>query len=367
MKIKKNLLLIVLIALLAFEFQSCKNEAPVQTGQPNPPTIPTGPALVSPVNESIVLEFNIPFTWQSFASASSYRFMISQDANFATGPLADTSGLTTTSYTTHNVAFATGIYYYWRVIASTPSGNSPWSVVWRYRIVLPPPPAPILSSPDSGAINQAYAPLFTWNAAPTADFYRIQVSASSNFSPVLFDSIRIYTTQLQLPGLYLTSNSHYFWRVNASNSQGLSNGPWSTTWNFTTINGPEANTIKGTITFVDTNFVFNFGFYVASAYTSWPPPVQPVSEDSVNIVKVGNVYQATYRLPRLANGNYVVAMNISNYISPVNIIEGIYGCDTVHLNYSQCPINPTRVTITNNFGVDNINFLSWADTTYKIY
>ena len=185
MKIKKNLLLIVLIALLAFEFQSCKNEAPVQTGQPNPPTIPTGPALVSPVNESIVLEFNIPFTWQSFASASSYRFMISQDANFATGPLADTSGLTTTSYTTHNVAFATGIYYYWRVIASTPSGNSPWSVVWRYRIVLPPPPAPILSSPDSGAINQAYAPLFTWNAAPTADFYRIQVSASAARSVML--------------------------------------------------------------------------------------------------------------------------------------------------------------------------------------
>lgn len=275
--------------------------------------------------------------------------------------------MTSTNYTSHAGLFATGIYYYWRVIASTPSGNSPWSTVWRYRIVLSPPPAPILTSPSNGAINQSYAPLFTWNAAPTADFYRLQIATSSNFSPILFDSNRINIPQLQLPGLYLAANSQYFWRVNASNSQGLSTGPWSSIWNFTTINGPEANTIKGTITFADTNFMFSFGFYVASAYSSWPPPVQPVSEDSVHIIKVGNVYQAAYRLPRLGNGNYVVAVNLSNYISPVNIIEGIYGCDTVHLNYSQCPLNPARVTITNNFGAENINFLSWADTTQKIF
>ncbi len=359
-----QILIISLTALLVL-LQSCKNQNTVQPPE-NPPAVPQGPALSTPGNETTIQTFDIQFSWQSYASASSYKLMVSMDANFATGAIIDTSGLTSTSITVHNVPFLTGIYYYWRVIAVTPEGNSPWSPVWRYRIVLLPPPAPQLSSPSNGAVNQSYTPLFEWNVTPTADFYRLQVAASSNFSPVLYDSNRIPVTQLLMPPMYLNPNLQYFWRVNASNSQGLSTGPWSSVWNFTTVNGPVPNSIKGVVTFVDTNFAAG-GSYYASAYTLWPPAGELSGQDSLIITKVGNVYQASYLIRRLYNGNYVVAVTYSNPLSPTGFIMGIYGCDTAHVNFSACPQNPQRVLIQNNYGRDTINYLTWADTTQRIF
>ena len=48
-------------------------------------------------------------------------------------------------------------------------------------------------------------------------------------------------------------------------------------------------------------------------------------------------------------------------------ILGIYGCDTVHVEYSNCPFNPEAVNVINGWGSENINFITWADTTKRIF
>lgn len=126
---------------------------------------------------------------------------------------------------------------------------------------------------------------------------------------------------------------------------------------------PEANTISGTVTFADTNFTFTGGYYDVAAFNSWPPMGAPSGDDSVSIVKNGNVYTATYKIKGLADGNYVIAMGWRPIAGGQSPVMGLYGCDTSH-NFSCVP---TNVSITNNNGVENINFICWADTSKKLF
>jgi hypothetical protein len=134
--------------------------------------------------------------------------------------------------------------------------------------------------------------------------------------------------------------------------------------------GPEANSVNGRITFADTNFLFTGGYYDVAAFTStpWPPQGPPSGNDSLVITKVGNIYQADYSIKGLSNGDYIVAVGWRPDIGGQSPVMGIYGCDTSHAsNNPGCVFNPTKVTITNNAGVANINILSWADTTKQIF
>lgn len=135
--------------------------------------------------------------------------------------------------------------------------------------------------------------------------------------------------------------------------------------------GPEANSISGTITFADTNFATSGGYYDISAFpsTGWPPMAGPTQNDSLVITKVGNTYQANYKLSNLPDGNYVLTTAwIRLPYNPANSTIGLgtYGCDTSR-SFSCIFGAPGTVAITNNRGVENINFLSWADTLKRIY
>ncbi|HCA42693.1 MAG TPA: hypothetical protein DEP28_05510 [Bacteroidetes bacterium] len=137
--------------------------------------------------------------------------------------------------------------------------------------------------------------------------------------------------------------------------------------------GPENNTISGEITFVDTNFITTGGKYNISAFpnpsvppTYWFGP--PTSFDTLVIFKESGVYKARYTLKSVSNGSYVVAVGFRKDTGGQSPIMGVYGCDTARSsNGSMCFLNPTRVNITDNAGVTGINFLSWADTTKKVY
>jgi hypothetical protein len=126
---------------------------------------------------------------------------------------------------------------------------------------------------------------------------------------------------------------------------------------------PEANTISGTVTFADTNFTFTGGYYDVAAFNSWPPSGAPTGDDSVTITKNGNVYTASYKIKGLANGSYVLAMGWRPIAGGQSPVMGLYGCDTSH-NFSCVP---TSVSITHNTGVENINFICWADTSKKLF
>ncbi len=74
------------------------------------------------------------------------------------------------------------------------------------------------------------------------------------------------------------------------------------------VTGPEANTISGTITFADTNFISSGGYYDLSAFTAWFPTGNPARSDSLKIIPVGNKYQANYKLTNVPNGTYFLTV-----------------------------------------------------------
>ncbi|HEY3250954.1 MAG TPA: hypothetical protein VGK25_07535 [Ignavibacteria bacterium] len=359
----RNLILILFIITF---FSGCKEDNVEPVTPPNNQE-PNSPVLITPSNGATVREQSPALDWEDFENAISYHVQASLDANINGTMLLDTtvisSGLT---IPVERTRIAVNIY--WRVQANL-QGNttSNWSSIWRFTIVLNPPPPPILVSPANGSLNIPFMPLFDWNQSNTAESYRLQVSRNSIFSQIVFDTSGVVPTEAQCPPGKLITGTQYFWRVNASNSNGLSISDWSATFNFTTVEGPIPSSISGRVTFVDTNFVQYPEFYMAAAYIYWPPNTgSPFGTDSLVIQHQGNLYFADYIIYDLPNLSYKIDVE-SVSLSASGTVLGIYGCDTIHIPFSSCPLDPADVTIQNYNGVGNINFLSWADTTKRIF
>ncbi len=368
-RIKSVIYFLLICAVTTVIIQSCKENAPVQTN-PNNNNGPSVPVLVYPSNQTSVPDLTPTLQWQAYTNAVSYRLQVSLDANFSGITLIDSSGITGTQFTIASNILSANTYFYWRVMASIPAGTSGWSLIWRFNVFFNAPAAPVLTSPPDNSSGVSFLPLFDWNDVPLAQYYRFQVSQSSSFSTIAFDTGSITISQLQCPLFILNTNTQYFWRVYASDNNGVTTGPWSAVWNFTTVPGPQPNSISGRITFADTNFLSPPRFYFATVYSPsfWPPNGQPVAFDTLHIHKEGKVYVSDYKLKRLYNGSYYVCAQPNDILSLVSHqVLGIYGCDTAHVQYSTCPFNPVQVTITNNNGIENINFISWADTTNRIF
>ncbi len=360
-----KLLITVLIFLLA-GMQGCKEEEVVEPA-PEGNQNPQGPALISPPNGATLEDFTPILDWEDFTGAASYRVQLSLDANFSGIMVMDSSGLTLSQITIPQGLLSTSSYYYWRVNASTSGGVSPWSAVWRFHIILQPPSAPELISPPNGSVNLPFTPVLDWSDPASTEFFRLQIGTTQAFSTIIFDTNRVLVSQLQIRQYVLFPNTQYFWRVNASNSGGVSTSPWSAVWSFSTMDGPEPNSVSGTITFVDTNFVTAPDYYAAGAFESWPPVSVPAYFDSLSITLIGGLYKANYKITRVPSGIFYIAAYTVSQLPFEYKILGIYGCDTVHVTYSSCPLNPTGVEIIQNWGVEDINFLSWADTTQRIF
>lgn len=140
--------------------------------------------------------------------------------------------------------------------------------------------------------------------------------------------------------------------------------------------GPDAKTINGKVTFVDTNFILNGGTYLISAYpsTGWPPTAGPSAYDTIKVTRTNNVLNLNYnyKLKDLNPGEYVVSVGFRKTSGGQSPIMGIYGCDTLRAIYPggvTCLFSPSKkATIgSENQGTAGIDFLSWSDTTKKIY
>ncbi|HMQ79037.1 MAG TPA: hypothetical protein PKE39_01875 [Ignavibacteria bacterium] len=140
-----------------------------------------------------------------------------------------------------------------------------------------------------------------------------------------------------------------------------------TTTNNNTTPTYDAKSINGTVNFVETNFLdSSSGSYLIAAYpeSGWPPMGGPTAFATIPVVNGTAAYN--YKLTDLADGNYVISVGFRKNTGGQSPIMGIYGCDTSHS--VSCLLNPTlKATITNSEGVGNITFMSWADTTNKIY
>ncbi len=95
----------------------------------------------------------------------------------------------------------------------------------------PTAPQPTIPSNDSNCI--ALNTTLFWNASSGATSYQVQLSTDSTFATTTVDEDSIATTSLGVSGLSATTT--YYWRVNATNTNGTS--AWSVIRRFTTGSG----------------------------------------------------------------------------------------------------------------------------------
>jgi len=132
--------------------------------------------------------------------------------------------------------------------------------------------------------------------------------------------------------------------------------------------------INGRITFPDTTGYYKFldtskGYYNISAFAQWPP-MGPASANSKIFPKIdGGKLVADYKILVPANGFYTVTSAYIRLPYVAGSVYGLgkYGSDTSHSNAQIYDTTNARVSISGNNGVGGINFLSWIDTTSRIY
>ena len=192
------------------------------------PPLPPAPTLVAPVTRSSGISATPTLVWSTVANVNAYAVQVSTDSINFGYPAVNQPGLATPSYTV-SASLIKGTKYFWRVNAANSAGASAWSAVWSFTTIVGLP-APILTSPGTGAINIEKTPALTWGASTGATSYTVQVSTVfANFTSFVVNQSGLtaltYTVSPALAG-----NTTYYWRVNASNGGGA--GAWSAVFNF---------------------------------------------------------------------------------------------------------------------------------------
>ena len=196
--------------------------------------MPAQPTLASPADASTGISLAPTLTWNQALSANTYDVQVSTVSNFNSTII----NLTNLTVLTKAISgLSNGILYYWRVRSTNQYGTSAWSTVWSFTTQqVQAPDKPTLAAPGNNATNISTSPLLVWNTANGASTYGLQVSTQSNFASTIISQTGIGATQKQISGL--SSNTVYYWRVNAANSGGTSS--WSDVWSFTSATGGDS-------------------------------------------------------------------------------------------------------------------------------
>lgn len=269
---------------------------------------PTAPVLISPANGSTGLTLTPTFIWYSINNVTSYKIEISLTSGFSS--ILDSANVTTNQYTMAFGKLNPSTTYYWRVNATNSNGTGPYSSVWSFT-TLSVPPAPTLISPANNSIGVSLTPTLYWGSISGITNYKVQVSLTSSFTS-LIDSAVITNNYYVIPQGKFQYNTIYYWRVNATNSNGT--GPWSAVWNFRTL-------ITG-INIISEIIPDEF-----KLYNNYPNPFNPVThlkfdlpeKSFVSILVFDNLGREISSLVNcsLMPGSYEVSWNGSNYSSGV--------------------------------------------------
>jgi len=144
------------------------------------------------------------------------------------------------------------------------------------------------------------------------------------------------------------------------------NNPVTSTW--------ATNSINGRITFTDSTGYYKFkdtsaGYFDISAFSIWPPQGPASGSSKLNLSMVNGKMVADYKVIVAADGFYTLTSAYIKLPYTQGSVYGLgkYGSDTSHNGGLIFDTTNARVTILNGNGVGGINFLSWIDTTNKIY
>ncbi len=198
------------------------------TGKKNIPDYPTG--LVA----TAIAENKIALSWlDNSVNEDGFEILRSDNysGNYKSIKILDAES---TNYVDSLLSFET--YYWYRVKAYNSNGKSAWTREDSARTLEARiPEIPILDSPSNFETDSPISITLTWNASIRASTYRLQVDEDNDFLSPVFDLSGIGDTSKIVGGL--SNNTLYYWRVNASNSDGTSY--WSIDRSFTTSASPE--------------------------------------------------------------------------------------------------------------------------------
>lgn len=170
------------------------------------------PAMVSPSDGSVHINSVPTLRWSSVRDALGYRLQVARDNGFA-DLLADVR-LDVTSYRPAFVMEDEAVYS-WRVSAYHGEAWSAWSVTRQFShdYFLA---APVPSAPASGSTVDGSRVNLSWSAVDGAGGYRVEVSASEDFTAKVAGA-EVAEPWCVLPSA-LESGASYFWRVQAISS-----------------------------------------------------------------------------------------------------------------------------------------------------
>ncbi|MDX1639050.1 MAG: T9SS type A sorting domain-containing protein, partial [Balneolaceae bacterium] len=225
------------LTLQSVEIQVTQSDLDGSGDTTNPPSAPT---LSSPADGATGISTNPTLDWNSVSGADSYRLQLSSNPDF-TNLTTDQTGISGTQYQVSNLA--NNDTYYWRVQAVNSAGSSNWSAVRDFTTVESGSSttlsAPAPGSPNDGATGISTSPTLSWSSVDGADNYRLQLSAQSDFSSVVTDTLNLTTAEYQASGL--NNSTTYYWRVLATSATDTSN--WSEVYDFTTHSSSDTSTL----------------------------------------------------------------------------------------------------------------------------
>ena len=233
------------------------------------------PNLISPANNSTGVTLTPTFNWGSVTGATSYNLQVSTQTNFSSTVINQTTSSTSYLPTT---PLSTGTQYYWRVKASSSSSSGPWSDTWNFMTTTIV--APTLISPANNATGVSLTPTFSWGSVTGATSYNIQVSTQTSFSTTIINQTTSSTSYI--PTSPLSNGTYYYWRVNASNSTITS--PWSSAWNFFTLNLVAPTLISPTNNSTGVSLTPTFSWGTVTGATSYNIQVSTQTSFSTTII-----------------------------------------------------------------------------------
>ncbi len=186
--------------------------------------------LISPENETVNFDWNLPLTWEDHASSNKYQIQIATDAAFTKESIIDDMAV---NEKTEFISTKLNVYkeYFWRVrILLEDERTGLWSETWKFKTGIE---TTILKSPadeskDVKFLNQN----FTWHKVEGATHYQLQIALDEEFNQLIFSRDSIEKTGWKVDEI-LPKTVHY-WRVQAWNAESKLSPKWSETWSCTT-------------------------------------------------------------------------------------------------------------------------------------
>lgn len=183
---------------------------------------PTAPTLVEPLAGTFLNTATPTLKWNKSASTAalpySYDIQIDNQSTFASPDFVHNTGVQTDTQMTLTVnpALSNNGQYYWRVRAVNKWGvPGAWSAARTFTVDTIAPAAPIIKTPVDGFITNDSTPTFTWTLVAGAKRYTVEISASSDFSALMFPAATVTTATYTVPNASALPNGTYYWRLKA--------------------------------------------------------------------------------------------------------------------------------------------------------